>query len=69
MRDVELHVELVDVNERTELTEAAGVLATPTIIREGPGQPVRVTGWFDSARALGKALQLPMELAAVDESA
>ncbi|MGQ0845443.1 MAG: SpoIIE family protein phosphatase [Sporichthyaceae bacterium] len=61
VREVELHVELVDVTSRAEITEAAGVLATPTILRDGPGQPVRVTGWFDSARALGKALQLPME--------
>ncbi|MGQ0465365.1 MAG: SpoIIE family protein phosphatase [Sporichthyaceae bacterium] len=69
VRDVELHVELVDVHERAAVTEAAGVLATPTIVLEGPGRPVRVTGWFDSARALGKALHLPMEPAAIDEPA
>lgn len=69
VRDVELHVELIDVTEQTDLTEANGVLATPTIVREGGTAPVRVTGWFDSARRLAKALQLPLDPTAVEEPA
>lgn len=60
VREVELGFEVIDVTAKSTLTEDAGVLASPTIVRVRPDPPVRVVGWFDSALALARALQLPV---------
>ena len=60
VRDVELAVEVIDVTSKLAMTEEAGVLAAPTILRAAPLPPVRVIGWFDSPLALARALQLPV---------
>jgi hypothetical protein len=57
---VELGIEVIDVTSKNALTEEAGVLAAPTILRARPEPPVRVIGWYDSPAALAKALQLPV---------
>jgi hypothetical protein len=60
LRQVDLGVEVVDVTSKSAMTEEAGVLAAPTILRTEPGPAVRVIGWFDSPLALARALQLPV---------
>lgn len=40
----ELKVEVIDVQDKPELAEAAGVLATPTLVYEHPGRSRRVVG-------------------------
>jgi hypothetical protein len=57
---VELGIEVIDVTSKSAMTEEAGVLAAPTILRVAPEPPVRVIGWYDSPAALAKALQLPV---------
>jgi hypothetical protein len=57
---VELGIEVIDVTSKSAMTEEAGVLAAPTILRVRPEPPVRVIGWYDSPAALAKALQLPV---------
>ena len=57
---LDLEVELIDVTSPSSETEEAGVLAVPTIVRVEPDPPVRVIGWFRSARDLAVALQLPV---------
>lgn len=60
VRDVDLAIEVIDVTSKFAMTEEAGVLAAPTILRAVPDPPVRVIGWFDSTLALARALQLPV---------
>jgi hypothetical protein len=60
VRDIDLTVEVIDVTSKFALTEEAGVLAAPTILRAAPEPPVRVIGWFESPLALARALQLPV---------
>jgi circadian clock protein KaiB len=43
-------VEIIDVLQDPELAEQAGILATPTLIYEGPGRPRRVVGDLGDAR-------------------
>jgi hypothetical protein len=57
---VELAVQVIDVTSKSAMTEEAGVLAAPTILRAQPEPTVRVIGWYDSPAALAKALQLPV---------
>jgi hypothetical protein len=57
---VELAIEVIDVTSKSAMTEEAGVLAAPTILRVEPAPTVRVIGWYDSPSALAKALQLPL---------
>jgi hypothetical protein len=57
---VELGIEVIDVTSKSAMTEEAGVLAAPTIVRVRPEPTVRVIGWYDSPYALAKALQLPV---------
>ncbi len=60
VRDIELSVEVIDVTSKFAMTEEAGVLAAPTVLRAVPEPPVRVIGWFDSPLVLARALQLPV---------
>ncbi|MGQ0468164.1 MAG: SpoIIE family protein phosphatase [Sporichthyaceae bacterium] len=60
VRDVEVAVEVIDVTSKFAMTEEAGVLAAPTVLRALPEPPVRVIGWFDSPLALARALHLPV---------
>lgn len=57
---IDVHIEVLDVTSPASGTEAAGVLAAPTIVRVAPGPPVRVIGWFRSATDLAAALQIPL---------
>ena len=57
---VEVGIEVIDVTSNSAMTEEAGVLAAPTILRVQPEPTVRVIGWYDSPAALAKALQLPV---------
>lgn len=54
-------LEVIDVFDAPERAEAAGVLATPTLIRRSPGPPVRVIGGLDDARLFLALLDLPDE--------
>jgi hypothetical protein len=56
---LDVHVEVIDVTERSNRTEDAGVLAAPTVIRVLPEPAVRAIGWFDTPEELARALQLP----------
>ncbi|MGQ0847062.1 MAG: SpoIIE family protein phosphatase [Sporichthyaceae bacterium] len=58
--DVDVAVEVIDVTSRFAMTEEAGVLAAPTVLRALPEPAVRVIGWFDSPSALARALHLPV---------
>jgi hypothetical protein len=59
--EVDVAIEVIDVTTKVALTEAAGVLAAPTVLRALPVPAVRVIGWFDSPAALARALQLPVD--------
>ncbi|MEW6470984.1 MAG: PP2C family protein-serine/threonine phosphatase [Actinomycetota bacterium] len=56
---LDMQVRFVDVTGPSMETEAAGVLAAPTVVREQPGPPVRAIGWFWSASELARALHVP----------
>jgi circadian clock protein KaiB len=49
----ELKVEIIDVHERPELAERAGILATPTLTYEHSDRPRRIVGDLgDTTRVL-----------------
>ncbi|MFP5319093.1 MAG: PP2C family protein-serine/threonine phosphatase [Acidimicrobiia bacterium] len=55
----DVRVDVLDITAPTTDIEAAGVLATPTIVRADTRPPLRVIGWFRTADELAEALQLP----------
>ena len=40
----DLKIDVIDVQERPELAEAAGILATPTLVYDHPERPRRIVG-------------------------
>ena len=49
---------VVDVADDPERAETARILTTPTLVKEGPGQPRRVTGDLSDAKRVFVALGL-----------
>jgi circadian clock protein KaiB len=49
---------VVDVSDDPERAEAARILTTPTLVKEGPGQARRVTGDLSDAERVFIALGL-----------
>lgn len=49
---------VVDVSDQPERAEAARILTTPTLVKEAPGQPRRVTGDLADAERVFIALGL-----------
>ncbi|HSJ25354.1 MAG TPA: circadian clock KaiB family protein [Longimicrobiales bacterium] len=56
--DVHISLEVVDVLRDPERAETARVMATPTLIREVPTPPRRVTGDLDDLRRVMAVLGL-----------
>jgi hypothetical protein len=56
---LDVSVEVIDITTQSALTEAAGILAAPTIMRVLPEPAIRVIGWFETPAELARALQLP----------
>ncbi len=54
----EYDLTVVDVADNPERAEAARVLTTPTVVKEAPGQPRRVTGDLSDAERVFMALGL-----------
>ena len=52
-------LEVVDVFEEPSAAEAAGVLATPTLIRMSPPPQTRVIGGLNDQRLVARLLDLP----------
>jgi circadian clock protein KaiB len=48
----------VDVADEPDRAEAARILTTPTLVKEAPGQPRRVTGDLSDAERVFLALGL-----------
>lgn len=49
---------IIDVASQPERAEAARILTTPTLVKEAPGQPRRVTGDLSDAERVFIALGL-----------
>ncbi len=49
---------IIDVADEPERAEAARILTTPTLVKESPGQPRRVTGDLSDAERVFVALGL-----------
>lgn len=60
-RGLDVAVEVLDITAASAVTEDAGILAAPTIVRVLPEPVVRVIGWFNSPAELARALQFPYE--------
>ena len=54
----EYDLTVVDVSDDPERAETARILTTPTLVKEAPGQPRRVTGDLSDAERVFVALGL-----------
>ena len=54
----EYDLTVIDVADQPDRAEAARILTTPTVVKEAPGQPRRVTGDLSDAQRVFAALGL-----------
>ncbi|MDQ6948848.1 MAG: circadian clock KaiB family protein [Actinomycetota bacterium] len=59
-------LEIIDVADQPQLTEEAGIIATPTVVRLAPPPTLRVIGDLSDYSLAARALGLPQEQASSD---
>lgn len=56
-----LHVEIIDVMERPDMAESAGIIATPTLSLEDGNRPRRIVGDLSDLKRVAEFLGIELE--------